>query len=110
VRHARQQSLAFANDGVRISRRASSPHWILPRPAGGLISAADPGATAPIDQPLGLPDDGVIGRYRLLQPLGEGGWGMVYLAEQVEPVRPRVALKVIKLGMGRGPCWPALRR
>jgi WD40 repeat protein/serine/threonine protein kinase len=40
-----------------------------------------------------------IGRYRLLQPIGEGGCGVVYLAEQQEPVRRRVALKVIKLGM-----------
>ncbi len=40
-----------------------------------------------------------IGRYRLLQKLGEGGCGVVYLAEQSEPVRRRVALKVIKLGM-----------
>src|SRR6185436_852396 len=36
---------------------------------------------------------------KLLEMLGEGGCGMVYLAEQTEPVRRRVALKVIKLGM-----------
>ena len=41
----------------------------------------------------------VISRYKLLQKLGEGGCGVVYLAEQTEPVRRRVALKVIKLGM-----------
>src|SRR5262245_39824388 len=40
-----------------------------------------------------------IGRYTLLQPLGEGGCGVVYMADQEEPVRRRVALKVIKLGM-----------
>ncbi|MFO1497005.1 MAG: serine/threonine-protein kinase, partial [Verrucomicrobiota bacterium] len=40
-----------------------------------------------------------IGAYRLLQPLGEGGCGVVYLAEQEDPVRRQVALKVIKLGM-----------
>ncbi|SPE52330.1 Serine/threonine protein kinase (fragment) [Verrucomicrobia bacterium] len=40
-----------------------------------------------------------IGRYRLLQQIGEGGCGIVYMAEQEEPVRRRVALKVIKLGM-----------
>ncbi len=40
-----------------------------------------------------------IGRYRLLQSIGEGGCGIVYMAEQEEPVRRRVALKVIKLGM-----------
>ena len=40
-----------------------------------------------------------IGRYKLLQQIGEGGCGVVYMAEQEEPVRRRVALKVIKPGM-----------
>ncbi|MGO8699307.1 MAG: serine/threonine protein kinase [Limisphaerales bacterium] len=41
----------------------------------------------------------VIGRYKIREKLGEGGCGAVYVAEQAEPVRRRVALKVIKLGM-----------
>ena len=47
-------------------------------------------------------DDAVgqtLGRYKLLERVGEGGCGVVYVAEQTEPVRRRVALKVIKLGM-----------
>ncbi|MHC4461832.1 MAG: tetratricopeptide repeat protein [Planctomycetota bacterium] len=40
-----------------------------------------------------------IGRYKLLQLIGEGGFGVVYMADQEEPVRRRVALKIIKLGM-----------
>ncbi len=40
-----------------------------------------------------------IGPYKLLQQIGEGGCGVVYMAEQQEPIRRRVALKVIKLGM-----------
>ena len=48
-----------------------------------------PGAAAP----------GRIGRYKLLQPIGEGGFGAVYMAEQEHPIRRRVALKIIKAGM-----------
>ena len=40
-----------------------------------------------------------IGRFRLVRPIGEGGFGVVFEAEQEEPVRRTVALKVIKLGM-----------
>ncbi len=40
-----------------------------------------------------------IGRYRLLERIGEGGFGVVFAADQTEPVRRRVALKIIKLGM-----------
>ncbi len=41
----------------------------------------------------------IIGRYKLLQKIGEGGFGVVYMAEQKTPVKRRVALKIIKLGM-----------
>jgi tetratricopeptide (TPR) repeat protein len=41
----------------------------------------------------------VIGRYKLLERIGEGGFGVVYMAEQQEPIRRKVALKIIKLGM-----------
>src|SRR6266705_240209 len=40
-----------------------------------------------------------IGRYKLLQQIGEGGFGIVFMAEQLEPVQRKVALKVIKAGM-----------
>ncbi len=46
-----------------------------------------------------LAADSRVGPYRILQVLGEGGFGVVYLASQEEPVRRQVALKVIKLGM-----------
>jgi serine/threonine protein kinase/tetratricopeptide (TPR) repeat protein len=58
-----------------------------------------PGPTVVVQaSPLEKPGDR-IGRYKLLQQIGEGGWGVVYMADQEEPVRRRVALKVIKPGM-----------
>ena len=54
----------------------------------------DPASPGPVDR-----EGTRIGRYKLLQKIGEGGCGVVWMAEQEEPVRRRVALKVIKLGM-----------
>src|SRR6202040_27375 len=45
------------------------------------------------------PSDDEFGRYQIIRCIGEGGMGTVYLAEQREPIRRRVALKVVKLGM-----------
>ncbi len=57
-----------------------------------------PGAGAP--GPFGAERPGsVIGRFRLLELIGEGGFGRVFMAEQREPVVRRVAVKIIKLGM-----------
>src|ERR1700674_5571187 len=58
--------------------------------------------TETIDTATAAPGDDDFGRYRVLSPLGEGGMGTVYLAEQLEPIRRSVALKVIKLGMDTG--------
>ena len=41
----------------------------------------------------------IVGKYKLLEQIGEGGFGTVYLAEQLEPVMRKVALKIVKLGM-----------
>jgi len=69
---------------------------------------AAPGAESEADRPTlkadspNAPDEAIgqlIGHYKVLQKIGEGGCGAVYMAEQTEPVRRRVALKVIKLGM-----------
>jgi WD40 repeat protein/serine/threonine protein kinase len=57
-------------------------------------------AAADLDPPiLLLPPGTVIGRYKLLEPIGEGGYGVVFMAEQTSPVQRKVALKIIKAGM-----------
>ncbi len=59
---------------------------------------AEPTAGAPRAESVEA-EGAVIGRYKLLQKIGEGGFGVVYMVEQTAPVRRRVALKVIKAGM-----------
>jgi len=69
------------------------------RPASAEGAMAGPSGTI---QLFGVPAEKTgdrIGRYKLLQQIGEGGCGVVYMAEQEEPVRRRIALKVVKLGM-----------
>ena len=73
-------------------RAHASAEAFMDRPAVDL--RRDPPVIKPAEQP-----GDKIGRYKLLQQIGEGGCGVVYMAEQEEPVRRRVALKVIKLGM-----------
>jgi serine/threonine protein kinase len=59
----------------------------------------NPGVGLFLDEWRGEREGDLIDRFKLLRQLGEGGFGVVYLAEQSEPVRRRVALKVIKPGM-----------
>ncbi len=66
-----------------------------PEPEG---NRSGPGGTVVLPVLTEKPGDR-IGRYRLLQPVGEGGAGTVFMAEQEEPIRRRVALKVLKPGM-----------
>src|SRR5438045_1871339 len=63
----------------------------LESPAADLVSAVDSSLTA-------CPGT-IIGPYKLLEQIGEGGFGVVYLAEQQQPVRRKVALKIVKPGM-----------
>ncbi|HWN94122.1 MAG TPA: protein kinase [Methylomirabilota bacterium] len=65
----------------------------------GAFLPTDPGHRPTIVLPVTEQPGDRIGRYKILQQIGEGGCGVVYMAEQEEPVRRRVALKVIKLGM-----------
>jgi eukaryotic-like serine/threonine-protein kinase len=77
-------------------RAAESAGDFLEEPPTGLTAADE--STSVVSQ-LSEKAGDKIGRYKLLQQIGEGGCGVVYMAEQLEPVRRRVALKVIKLGM-----------
>lgn len=65
----------------------------------GLTPSTDAGLS-PVDPGLELPER--IGSYRILDTLGSGGMGVVYLAEQEEPLRRRVALKVVRPGLDSG--------
>jgi eukaryotic-like serine/threonine-protein kinase len=59
----------------------------------------DRSATGETLDPVAEEPGTIIGRYRLVEELGQGGFGVVYRAEQLEPVKRQVALKIIKLGM-----------
>ena len=68
------------------------PRGFMERPAPALVSTIE-------DRPTIETTGASIGPYKLLERIGEGGFGVVFLAEQLEPVRRRVALKVLKPGM-----------
>jgi serine/threonine protein kinase len=67
--------------------------------AGSFLEAPAPGPTAAEECPPGEGPGTVIGPYKLLEQIGEGGFGIVFMAEQHRPVRRKVALKVLKPGM-----------
>lgn len=67
--------------------------------AGDYLEIPAIGANVTIDGPRMEGPGTKIGRYELLSLIGEGGMGLVYLAEQKEPVKRRIALKIIKPGM-----------
>ncbi len=64
---------------------------LLDSPAAALV--------ATMDEPIPEGPGTVIGPYKLLEQIGEGGFGVVFMAEQQQPVRRKVALKVLKPGM-----------
>jgi WD40 repeat protein/serine/threonine protein kinase len=69
--------------------------------AGGFLrdEPGTPDPVATISEPIREAADTVIGQYKLLEPIGEGGMGTVWMAQQTEPVKRLVAVKLIKPGM-----------
>jgi serine/threonine protein kinase len=67
--------------------------------AGPFLQGHVAGTDATVDDPIHEAPGTVIGPYQLLEQVGEGGFGIVFMAEQQQPVRRKVALKVLKPGM-----------
>src|SRR3954464_15739720 len=69
--------------------------------AGSFLESPPAGLqmVATVDRPAGEGPGTVVGPYTLLEQIGEGGFGVVFMAEQTRPVRRKVALKVLKPGM-----------
>src|SRR5262249_20255906 len=86
-------------DDAELRRRVERMLEVQPR-LGSFLQAPAAEATPTIDQPVITELAGmVIGPYKLVEPIGEGGMGTVWMAQQTEPVKRLVAVKVIKPGM-----------
>src|SRR5262245_4589020 len=66
---------------------------------GSLLANPPPFGLTVAEQRVSERPGAVIGPYKLMEQIGEGGMGLVFVAEQQEPVRRKVALKIIKPGM-----------
>ncbi len=87
---------------VRLVQAAAAEAGRIDNEAGPGINEAGPGIPSGSETRTSLCPEvpgSQIGPYKLLERIGEGGFGTVYLAEQKQPVRRKVAVKVIKLGM-----------
>jgi eukaryotic-like serine/threonine-protein kinase len=101
VLQERLEKLLVAHEEAESFFRAAS------QPETGVFESCVAGPPDEQARPSDLADDtgstevtgSRIGPYKLLQKIGEGGCGIVYMAEQERPVRRRIALKIIKLGM-----------
>ncbi len=92
IASACEGDVELSNRVRALLRAHADPGTFLDEPAAGI-----PAPT--LDQPITEQPGTVVGRYKLKEQIGEGGMGVVYVAEQTDPVRRRVALKIIKPGM-----------
>jgi len=83
----------IAAEAIDLLATLDDPQFLSSPTRAGIVAAL-PDSTLTSEKTGAL-----IGRYKLLQLIGEGGFGSVFLAEQTEPVQRRVALKIIKAGM-----------
>ena len=91
----------YPGRGLRRRRGAAGPRRGIAAAhvAKPAAFSAEAGRRRPTSLPIAESAGTVIGPYKLLQQIGEGGMGVVFMAEQTEPVQRTVALKIIKPGM-----------
>jgi non-specific serine/threonine protein kinase/serine/threonine-protein kinase len=94
-RHLRD--VAVMQDFLQLSQPPAAPDPAKPGVQTSPEAEGQP--VAPLAPTSASPPPERIGRYKLLEPIGEGGMGSVWVAEQSQPVRRKVALKLIKAGM-----------
>jgi serine/threonine protein kinase len=102
LEHAPEGWPAFLDEacGANPELRARVEQLLHAHQAMGSIHGGAPAPDATIDEPSITERPGaVIGPYKLIEPIGEGGMGTVWLAQQTEPVKRLVAIKLIKPGM-----------
>ncbi|MBL8891709.1 MAG: protein kinase [Planctomycetaceae bacterium] len=96
-------ALLDAHDRQSMLDRDATPNRLPNQLAQAARVLDSPGQTVPVPHPPEINKEDrsglVIGPYRLMELLGEGGFGQVYVAEQRQPVRRRVAIKLLKPGM-----------
>ncbi len=94
--HERERYLAQACGQDATLRQMLEGLLSAHQEAGGFLKAT---IAVGDDKPIGVGPGTVIGRYKLVEEIGEGGFGLVFMAEQQAPVRRKVALKIVKVGM-----------
>src|SRR5262245_51880614 len=96
---ARPAQLAHACGTDAELRRRVEKLLVAHARAGDFLESVPPNPGATVEDPVTERPGSVIGAYKLLEQIGEGGFGAVFMAEQQQPVRRKVALKVLKPGM-----------
>src|SRR4051812_48977857 len=97
--YAADAALAVRVRALLAAHRAAAAHAFLASPTFDPDAGRANGGATPAPHVGAVDVPRHVGPYKLLQRIGEGGFGAVYMAEQEHPIRRRVAVKLIKLGM-----------